>query len=83
MEFNRDFSVEPFQHRKHDFRAIRERNTVILSSANAGIYIISYGQVTTNLNLNQTTKQNSDINNNKAFKNPPEIRNIGAFISKN
>jgi hypothetical protein len=36
--------------------------------------LISHGQANMNLNLNQTTEQHSVINNNKAFKNPPEIR---------
>jgi hypothetical protein len=73
MELNRDFSVEPFQQRKRMFRADKGKKQSYPKQRKRW-NLISHGQTNMNLNLNQTTKQNSVMDTNKPFKNSPEIR---------
>ena len=73
MGDNQDFIIEPFRQRKHEFRADKGKKHVYPDQRKRW-NLIRHGQINLNLSLNQTTEQYSVMDDNKSFKNPPEIR---------
>jgi hypothetical protein len=70
---NQNFIIEPFRQRKHEFRADKGKKHICPDQRKRW-NLISHGQINLNLSLNQTTEQYSVMDDNKSFKNPPEIR---------
>jgi len=73
LEGDRDFTVEPFRQRKHEFRADKGKKHIYPKQRRRW-NLIRHGRINPNLSLNQTNEQYTVMEGNKSFKNPPEIR---------